>query len=222
MNRLELIASFTKGFDSLVDVGCDHALASIFAILNNGVSHAYALDINDKPLLNAKKNIENYKLTDKIDVIKSDGLLDFDKEVDCLIIAGMGGILISDILLKSLEKTKKFKRLILCANSNVDQLRFTLINNHISIIDEYMIEDNQKIYEIIIAENKELTRKYNYFDMKFGPILRFKKDEVFTNYYERKLAYFKDKLNLVNDNVSKAKLKMEISMIEEVLHGQNN
>ena len=222
MDRLDFIASLTQNSDSIVDVGCDHALTSIIAIKKYNVKFAYALDINDKPLENAKSNIESNGLSDKFKLVKSDGLIDFNDQADTLVISGMGGLLISDILKNSMLKVKRFKHMIFSPNRDSDQLRFVLINNHIRIVDEFMIEDNNKFYEIIVCTNEDLNRKYNFMDMKFGPILREKKPDVFVKFYEARLEQFKENLKKVNDTTSKAKLKMEIAMIEEVLYAKQN
>ena len=57
MNRLDLIASYTKGSKIVCDIGCDHAYALITAIREYGVEKGIAADINEGPLNNAIKSI---------------------------------------------------------------------------------------------------------------------------------------------------------------------
>lgn len=97
--RLLLVASYTKGAKVLCDVGCDHAYLPVYAVLNGYVNNAIAMDIGEGPLQNAKVNIKKYGLEDKIKSRLSNGLESLEPgEADCIVIAGMGGILIRDIL----------------------------------------------------------------------------------------------------------------------------
>ena len=62
MNRLDLIASYTKGSKIVCDIGCDHAYALITAIREYGVEKGIASDINEGPLNNAIKSIKSNNL----------------------------------------------------------------------------------------------------------------------------------------------------------------
>ena len=67
MTRIELLSSFTKGFDTICDIGCDHGYVIIDALNKYGIKHAIAADINEGPLNQAKKNAKG--LENKIDFI---------------------------------------------------------------------------------------------------------------------------------------------------------
>ena len=67
-NRLKLIASFVDDNSYVIDVGCDHALLDIFLVQNKFNVKTIASDVNKGPLDSAKKNIQDYKLEDKIEV----------------------------------------------------------------------------------------------------------------------------------------------------------
>ena len=151
MKRLELIASLTKGSKKLLDIGCDHAYSIIYAIKNYGVEYGIASDINDGPLENAKNNIKLNNLDDKIKIVKSDGLKNINEEFDTLIISGMGGNLIINILEDSLSKIKN-KKLIIEANSDNYLVRKYLTSNNFKIIDEYAFYDSDKYYEVDVFE----------------------------------------------------------------------
>ena len=94
MDRIDLLASLAKDSNVLVDVGCDHGYSLIKAIKYYNVNNAIAIDINEGPLNNCKKNALKYGLNDKIKFILSDGFLELNEEFDTAIISGMGGILI--------------------------------------------------------------------------------------------------------------------------------
>ena len=88
-------------FDTIADIGCDHGYVCIELIKNNKVKKAIASDISYPSL---KKTIDFVKVNnidDRIETRVGDGLDVLNKdEVDAVIVAGMGGVLISDILLR--------------------------------------------------------------------------------------------------------------------------
>ena len=89
MNRIETLASLTKGSKIICDVGCDHGYVVIEALKNYGVEKAIAADINESPLNQAKLNAKG--LYDKIEFILSDGFKNINYDFDTAIIAGKVG-----------------------------------------------------------------------------------------------------------------------------------
>ncbi len=217
MERLDFIASLTKGANSVVDVGCDHAYTLIKAISDYGVNSGVGIDVANKPLECAKENIKKANLEDKISLYLSDGFSAIEPKCDTLVISGMGGENIVDILSYDIDYTKSFTKMIFSPHSNTPKLRFFLINNLFKIEEEYMISDNSKIYEILVVTNKPLEQKYDFYDMNFGPILRKEKPQIFVDKYTKLLEKTKEALLLAKDKQSISKLKMEKAMYEEIL-----
>lgn len=215
MNRIDYITSLATGYNSLADVGCDHAFISIKALKNYGVKKAYALDINDGPLENARMNVKSNGLEDNIEIIKSDGLTNLNDAVECIIIAGMGGVLISKIINDSLEKVNHSKRLILSPNNEEAILREYLSNNGFKISDEHIIQDAGHYYEIIEAIPLE-NEKISNIDILFGPILRKKKDGLFIKKYSKKLDVLESSLAKCNES-SKKEIEDNIKLLKEIL-----
>ena len=56
--RLKTIASLVPHGARVCDVGTDHAYLPIHLITEGGVKSVIATDLNEKPLQNAKKNLE--------------------------------------------------------------------------------------------------------------------------------------------------------------------
>lgn len=215
MNRIDYITSLATGYKSLADVGCDHAFISIKALKNYGVKKAYALDINDGPLENARMNVKSNGLEDNIEIIKSDGLTNLNDAVECIIIAGMGGVLISKIINDSLEKVNHSKKLILSPNNEEAMLREYLSNNGFKISDEHIIQDAGHYYEIIEAIPLE-NEKISNIDILFGPILRKKKDDLFIKKYSKKLDVLESSLAKCNES-SKKEIEDNIKLLKEIL-----
>ena len=109
-NRLLLCAEMVSENKKTVDVGTDHAYLPIWLTLNNKINFALACDVKTGPLKNADKNIRKYDLENIIKTRISDGLKNVNEaEAEQIIIAGMGGNIISNILDECKWQTKKDK-----------------------------------------------------------------------------------------------------------------
>ena len=86
----------------------------------------------------------------------------------------MGGSLIRSILENGDQKKRLAhrERLILQPNIGEKTLREWLVAHRYKIVDETILTENQKIYEIIVAEPSDTAVVYTPQDLLFGPILR--------------------------------------------------
>ena len=215
MNRIDLLASLASGSNVLLDVGCDHAYTVITACKNYNVNKAIASDIADMPLEVAKSNIIKNGLQDRIVTVKSDGLKQITEDFDTLIISGMGGLLIKDILESSISKIKN-KKLILSPNRDYYEVRLFLINNGFQIIDEYAFYDKSIFYEAIVAIPGEMN--ITPFEIKYGPILLKKKDEDFTRYYQKQYDKFNKAVKKIKKLEEKDNLESLLSDYQKILN----
>ena len=217
MDRIKRIASFCEGSKVVCDIGCDHAYALMLAIKEYGVERGIAADIADGPLLNAKKTIEEYHLDTQIKTILSDG---FDaisgSDFDTAILAGMGGILMCEILKRGLPKIKG-KRLIIEANSDTYRIRKLLSSNGFYIVEEDALYDHGKYYEILVFE--EGNSCYDTLDILYGPHLRRTKSQAFIKCYRKKLDLLSSILLQIKDEKEKEEKLSLYKEIESILEG---
>ncbi|MBR1779759.1 MAG: SAM-dependent methyltransferase [Clostridia bacterium] len=165
--RLKACADFVRGNAKIADIGTDHAYLPIYLINTKKVKKAIATDIKEGPLLNAKKSVEKYNLTEAIDLRLSDGLKNISpSEVDDIIISGLGGEIIRDILseVEWLEDSKK--RLILQPMSMEEKVREFLYARRFKVISEKVVISGNKVYIVIYAkfsgENYPASDMYPY------------------------------------------------------------
>ena len=152
-DRLTQIASFIRKGNIAADIGTDHAYLPVWLIQNAICDKVIAGDINEGPCKRAADNVRLYGLEDKITIIQTDGLNGIDKyQPDDIIVAGMGGELIRDIISASEYVKNIGVRLILQPMTRVPLLRKSLIENGFGIIDETLAEDDRRLYEIIYVE----------------------------------------------------------------------
>lgn len=157
--RLKAICDLSKGGNVLCDVGCDHGYVCIYMIKNGIFKSAIAMDINEGPLGIASNHIRDNHLLGKIDTRLSNGLVSLNKnEADTVIIAGMGGPLMINILSADIEKTKSVKEYILQPQSDIPSVRYFLRTNGFKNTDEDMIFEDGKYYpmfRVILSDGEE-------------------------------------------------------------------
>lgn len=173
--RLEKVASYVKKNDVLLDVGTDHGLLPMYLVEKKIINEAIASDVVEKIIDKTSKAVKENGFDKNIKVVLSDGLKNInDKNVTVITIAGMGGILISDIL-KNKKKYLKGKRLILSPHRDSDVVRKTLHELNFKIVDEdVLLDKNDKFYNFIIA-TEGIDSKYTANDYKLGKKLINKK-----------------------------------------------
>ncbi len=147
--RLKLIASFVKKGALVCDVGTDHAYLPVYLSKTGIAKKIIATDIREKPLNNARKNVEQSG-EENIELRLCDGLSAVEKnEADTVIIAGMGGEVISGIIDRCEWIKNENIQLILQPMTSPEILREYLIKNGFSIDREIALFENGKIYSVI-------------------------------------------------------------------------
>lgn len=154
--RLEAIAKMVEPGVALADIGTDHGYLPLDLLEREIIPSAIAADVNEKPLASARRNTPN-GLKEKMQFRLGNGLEPIRAgEVDQIVIAGMGGELISEILSADWDKTRSFSTLILQPMVKVPYLRKFLKENGFVILDEIMVQEGSKFYQIIkVAHGQE-------------------------------------------------------------------
>lgn len=153
MNRLECITSMVNKCNVAADIGTDHGYVAEILLKENIAKKIIATDINKGPLSRAVEYLTDVGLSDYCDFRLGNGLTVLEeKEADTIIIAGMGGELISDILNTSKNIALKTSQLILQPMTAVDKLRKYLYENGFKIIDENIVKEFHHFYFIIKAQ----------------------------------------------------------------------
>ncbi len=209
--RLIKITEFVDGTTSLADIGTDHGYVPVYCVQNGLCDSAIACDINEGPLNAAKEHIEGSGLSDKITTRLSDGLDALGKgEADTIVIAGMGGFLIRDILTRGKDVIDDTTRLILQPMVAGKELREYLISDGFEIVSEKLAREEDKFYNIIYAKKgtSHLTER----ELVLGKGID--EDENFGDY----VAFNVNVVSKIIDGLKKSKGKeTEIARYEHLL-----
>lgn len=168
--RLSTVASFVRNGVTVVDVGTDHAYLPIYLVQSKKVKKAIATDINEGPLSRAKDNISQNDLENEIVTYISNGLDNIEAYLpDDIMICGMGGELIAEIIEKSSYAKNNDINLILQPMTSARELR-EYLKNGFDIYDESIVFEDGKFYQIVCARYDGKSHDYSEIELEIGKI----------------------------------------------------
>lgn len=199
--RLGKIAEYVPQGSIVADIGTDHGYIPIYLIENLICEKVIAADVS-KPSLDKTINyVKDIGYEDRINTRLGDGLAVLKpNEVDTIIIAGMGGVLMTQILNRSPEIIETTNNFIFQAMIGTDELRKYLYNNNFVIEDESLIYEDGKYYEIIFAKKGKSSYNMDNF-CEIGHKLIEKKDPLLPDFLKHKISYNQNIIN--NLDISK-------------------
>src|SRR5665647_455235 len=128
--RLAAAAKYVTAGSVAVDIGTDHAYLPIFLVETGVCQRVIATELRPGPFHSALQKVTEHKLEHRIDLRLGDGLNVIDPgEADVLVLAGMGGNTIREILAESPGITNKVRKLILQPMADHGDLRAWLVGN---------------------------------------------------------------------------------------------
>ena len=177
----DMAEKYASGERRIIDVGADHGLLSIHLLKKGAFDQALLTDINEGPASRARQAIEDNLLTDKADVVVTDGLNGIAmKNGDVIVIAGMGGLNVRDIIDHFEEENGGAREditFVLQPQKSLPQLREWLADKGYKIVDEECCEETGFYYCVLcvkyIGERVLLTDREIY----YGPVMLTKFDE---------------------------------------------
>lgn len=222
--RLQAIVDLAGTGGVLCDVGCDHAHVPIRLLQEGKYARAIGMDVIGGPLEKAAGNLRLYGMEDAVELRLSDGLDAFRAgEADTLVITGMGGSMMREILLREPSKTGSFAALVLGPQSDPDKVRSALRALGFAIGEERLLFEDGKYYPVIWASEdpdpadgaadgasfapdvpQELRQAAE--DL-FGPVLLRKRDPVLHEYLVRQSRVLEKILASVREAAAKARVE---------------
>lgn len=221
--RLMTVANCVTKGNRVADIGCDHAYTSIYLIKEQIATHVIAMDINKGPLERANANIRGYRMQEQIETRQSNGAKGLQVgEVDTLLISGMGGALMVNILSERKDVFFGCREVVLQPQSEIHLIRRFLHDNGWSIQMEEMLKEDGKYYVIIKAVPGQEAYERDVF-YTYGKRLIEIKHPVLREYLEKEKGVrmqIQSSLQEVSTEKSRARLHeltKELNSIEEAL-----
>lgn len=232
-DRMQGVADLVTPGLVLADIGTDHSYLPIYLVKNGIVPQAIAMDVNKGPLKKAQENIEAEGLSDRITTRLSDGLTKLeDGEAKSIIIAGMGGRLVLNILFASKHQWRFVEEFILQPQSELEFFRRQMKEWGFVCVDENMIFDDGKYYpmgryvyrgtdvqEAVFLSDEDMSQTQTgtqdrvYF--KYGEQLLQKGNATLQEYLMKEESHLKHLLQMVSESTAeeaKSRRLEEISL----------
>lgn len=197
--RLRAVAGMVTRGNRVADIGCDHAYTAIYLLKNNISPYVVAMDVNQGPLDRAEDNVYRFGLGEHISIRRSDGLeLLKPGEADTILIAGMGGRLMIQILTSHMNIVSTVKELVLQPQSEVYYVRKTLKDLGYIIVQENMLKEDGKYYVImkLKPDTAGLSSKEDYQLLRpehiyYGRLLLEARDPILLEYLHAEKQQYK-------------------------------
>ncbi|MEA4922652.1 MAG: tRNA (adenine(22)-N(1))-methyltransferase TrmK [Eubacteriaceae bacterium] len=156
-DRLKAIALEILSGETMADIGTDHGFLPVYLWERNICPKVILTDISSGSLKKAEECCRSNYPKEDFDLRQGSGLEILERaEVEDVVIAGMGGLLMISILEKDLEKSRSFKKYILQPRSAAGPLRHWLIHSGFSIEGETLVREGKNICEILtVAPGRE-------------------------------------------------------------------
>lgn len=228
--RLLSVANGVSRGNRLADVGTDHGYIPIFLVQKGVIPSAIAMDINKGPLERAVMHIKEQGLSDQIETRLGSGLSKLEEgEADSVVIAGMGGALITRILedglpvLKGRKTGKGIKEMILQPQSEIFKVRHWLHDHGYQITEENLIQEEGKYYFILktVPGKQIYSEEYLY---EYGEILLKAGNSLMKEYLLKEWKKFQSIQQSLKAQESEAvrmrreELKATIGNLEKAIH----
>ena len=151
-DRLQMLADEIRTGETMADIGTDHGFLPLYLWENSISPKVILCDISEPSLAKAKAAAGAYQFGRELDFRDGDGLSVLrNGEVDAVVIAGMGGLLIRDILAADPVKTASFAKYVLQPRNHSAALRYWLVSQGFTIERNQLVREGKFICEIITA-----------------------------------------------------------------------
>lgn len=207
--RMQRVADMVELCERVADIGCDHGYVSIYLVEQGIAGHVLAMDVRKGPLSRAEANIRQKQLQTRIECRLSDGLERLQPgEADTILLAGMGGPLMIDILTKGSNKRLGTETLILQPQSDIPEVRRYLHRIGYEITAEDMLQEDGKYYTVMKAKpsasdtatdaDTDTDKLWSEAEEQYGKLLLEEQSPVLKQYLEREerqLTQLQEQLN---------------------------
>ena len=223
--RMQRVADMVEPCERVADIGCDHGYVSIYLVEQGIADHVLAMDVRKGPLSRAEANIRQKQLQTRIECRLSDGLERLQPgEADSILLAGMGGRLMIDILTKGSNKRLGTETLIVQPQSDIPEVRRYLHRIGYEITAEDMLQEDGKYYTVMKAKpsasatatDADTDKLWSEAEEQYGKLLLEKQSPVLKQYLEREerqLTQLQEQLN----HQATEKVNQRLAELQELL-----
>lgn len=226
--RMKMNAGLVPENVAVADIGCDHGYVAMYLATEKKCKKVIAMDVKPGPLSIARNNIKQAKLQKIVECRLSDGMVSLQPgEVEVVLLAGMGGMLISRILQQSPDILDKVHTLILQPQSDLAEVRTKIFELGFRIDEERFCKDADKYYVAIRAVRGRETVPYTYPECRYGRILPERQDKLYEQYLVEEMKKREKLLSQLlhheteNAKIREVQIRKEMTDLQQLLAKYN-
>lgn len=196
--RLQALADWIPKGRPFADIGTDHAQLPALLVQQGHVPFAIASDLREAPLSTARATLRKRQIDDNIEFRQGDGCTTLAPgEVETVVLAGMGGCTIRQILAEQGLAARGITRAILQPNTEQIELRVWLKDQAWDCCHDQLLQDNKQIYEIMVLDLQNPAPPERWGTaaaVVLGPRIQHQRDEVMHEHLRRKQRWLLPKV----------------------------
>lgn len=213
-DRIKKLVSFLDKCKTFADIGCDHGYCTLYMLENGLCESAFISDISAPSLKKAEELLKDYIAAGKVKSVCCAGLEMTDSDTEEVLIAGMGGEEITEILINSFIPEK----FVFQPMKNAEKLRTFLLDSDAYIMRDEVFESGNKFYTVIKGVRKSTVKQaYSRANLLFGLDLSSPAAKKYIqSELNKKLSYLRRNLG----DFDRKKISAEAAFYEGVLNGE--
>lgn len=213
MDRIKKLCSYLSECESFADVGCDHGYCTLYMLKNDMCKTAVVSDVSRKCLKKAETLLKEFIKSGKVVSVCCNGLEKIDCNTEQILIAGMGGEEIINIL-----KTAYIPRsFVFQPMKNERKLRKYLLDNGAEITADEPFECGGKYYFVIKGKKSGNKTQYSQAELDFGKNIKSAETKAYIGVeLQKKLHYLERDLNAE----ARADIEKSIEYLKGVLQNE--
>lgn len=182
-NRLATVADMVIPGAAVADIGADHAQLSIYLIQQLIAPRVIIGELGDGPYTRARQAVESSGHKDLIELRQGSGLQVLQcGEVDTVVLAGMGGDTIVEILADDWDKAASFRSFVFQPMSKAEVLRRRLASRGWTITEERLVYENRRIFLALSSRPGHSPYHLTALEFELGPAILKADNEIKRRY----------------------------------------
>jgi len=226
--RLLAASEMIIPYRAVADIGTDHGLLPCFLLEKGLAPLVIATEWGDGPYRRARERIGNSPCSAHIAVRQGYGLEPLAPgEVETVVIMGMGGDLLAEILSRDWSLSSSFKRFVLQPMSRPYVPRGLLAEKGWPLIDERVIKLKGRFFVLYSYQPGDRPYRLSPLELEVGPLLLQARDRIeleYLNYCRRKLQHLAQSLSLsklADNQKRRSKYESMCRRLEGIINGKS-
>lgn len=230
--RLRLVADMIRPGRTVADIGSDHARLALFPAEQGIAPRVIVSELGKGPFSRAHRSVQESPYRGRIELRQGNGLqVLVPGEVDEVVLAGMGGDTIIEILGHDWNKAASFQRFLFQPMTRAKTVRANLAEQGWPIEDERLVREKNRIYVVIAARPGHVSYSLSHLELEVGPFIlkadhELKRDYIEGILHKLRTAHRQMTQSSRADITSAAAVDLEnIARLEEILnagHGKGH